>query len=166
MAAGSTYTPIATTTLGSAASSYTFSSIPSTYTDLVLVAVATVSGDSSTYIRVGNGSVDTGTNYSITNLGGSGSAASSGRLTNESALPWNRVTSNAAQTMYTFNIMNYSNSTTYKTILNRTNGTTGVEAIVGLWRSTAAINVLQIFASTGNTFNTGATFTLYGIAAA
>ena len=36
MAAGSTYTPIATTTLGSAGT-ITFSSIPSTYTDLVIV---------------------------------------------------------------------------------------------------------------------------------
>ena len=35
MAAGSTYTPIATTTLGSNVASYTFSSIAGTYTDLV-----------------------------------------------------------------------------------------------------------------------------------
>ena len=35
-----TYEPIATTTLGSAATNITFSSIPATYTDLRLVLVA------------------------------------------------------------------------------------------------------------------------------
>ena len=37
-----TYTPIATTTLGSAQSSYTFSSISSAYTDLILIYNGTV----------------------------------------------------------------------------------------------------------------------------
>ena len=37
MAAGSTYTPIATTTLGSAQADVTFSSISGSYTDLVLI---------------------------------------------------------------------------------------------------------------------------------
>ena len=76
MAAGNTYTPIATTTLGSAASSYTFSSIPGTYTDLVLVVSGKYStgttGTTTVQIQVGNTSLDTGANYSIVYLNGSG----------------------------------------------------------------------------------------------
>ena len=55
----STYTPIATTTFASTATSYTFSSIPTTYTDLVLVAVPAQGAPvgSSPLVQVGNGSI-------------------------------------------------------------------------------------------------------------
>ena len=72
-----TYEAIQTTTLGSAAADITFSSIPATYTDLVLVYIgATVSNNINYYLRF-NG--DTGTNYSYTYLSGTGSAVGSGR---------------------------------------------------------------------------------------
>lgn len=166
MAAGSTYTPIATTTLGSSQSTVTFSSF-SGYTDLVLVTSAkTTSGSNDAVIRFNS---DTGTNYSSTILSGSGSAASSARSTNATyafldSYGW--VTSsdfNAAVTQ----IMNYSNSTTYKTVLSRSNNASaGVDAIVSLWRNTAAITSITILLAGSLTFATGSTFTLYGIAAA
>jgi hypothetical protein len=60
--------------------------------------------------------------------------------------------------------MNYSNSTTYKTILGRSNAaTSGTSAAVGLWRSTSAINSIEIGTVS---FTAGSTFSLYGIAAA
>jgi hypothetical protein len=65
--------------------------------------------------------------------------------------------------------MNYSNTTTYKTALNRSNQAAGgVDATVGLWRSTAAIDTIRFYANTNGSQNflTGSTFTLYGIAAA
>ena len=62
--------------------------------------------------------------------------------------------------------MNYSNSTTYKTEISRSNtAASSVLARAMMWRNTAAINQLIIKQSSGN-FNTGATFTLYGITAA
>jgi hypothetical protein len=70
------------------------------------------------------------------------------------------------------NIMNYSNSTTFKTVLSRySNGSTsngpGTEAIVGLWQNTSVINSITVKQNTGsNNLDTGSTFTLYGIAAA
>jgi hypothetical protein len=71
----STYTPIATTTLGSAATSYTFTSIPTTYTDLILIVNAkNASTGSYPKMQVGNGSVDTGNNYSRTYLTGNAQA--------------------------------------------------------------------------------------------
>jgi len=62
--------------------------------------------------------------------------------------------------------MNYSNTTTYKTGLVRANSAaSGTDAIVGLWRSTAAITSIVATHDTAQ-FATGSTFTLYGIASA
>ena len=82
MAAGSTYTPIATNTLGSAQASVTFSSISGSYTDLVLIINAGTSdaSEQDCLIRV-NG--DTGSNYSATYMYGTGSSAASGRNANQ-----------------------------------------------------------------------------------
>ena len=170
MAAGSTYTPIATTTLGSTASSYTFSSIPSTYTDLVLVSnVATTVNGKDLAVQF-NG--DTGTNYSRTVLTGDSTTATSVRATTQAYmfLDYNgAISTTLGNNNCITQIMNYSNSTTYKTVLSRSNnaGTGfGVDANVGLWRSTAAITSMTIIATTSGVFATGSTFTLYGIAAA
>ena len=170
----STYTPIATTTLGSAASSYTFSSIPSTYTDLVLISnYSTSSNDQTIYAQMGNGSIDTGSNYSTTILAGQASGAFSARQSNTSGIAVGGFYYGAGTTFPSTiqtHFMNYSNGTTYKTILSRDatqrndgNGEAG--AFVGLWRSTSAINQIKIYPSAGN-FNTGSTFTLYGISSA
>jgi hypothetical protein len=165
MAAGSTYTPIATTTLGSSATSYTFSSIAGTYTDLVLVASGTSTNAYNSTLQF-NG--DTGTNYSATVLSGSGSAASSYRNSSQTSMliDYNgNFTSSNTSTI--ISILNYSNTTTYKTALSRANNAAGgVDAVVGLWRSTAAITSIKMAIGGGYSYATGTTFTLYGIAAA
>ena len=161
MAAGATYTPIATQTLGSSGT-VTFSSIPSTYTDLVLIVNGTfASSDDGFYIQLGNGSIDTGTNYSTTYIYGTGSSAASGRESNTTGMQLGRAgTSNSTSII---SIQNYSNTTTYKTGLGRGNNPSSlVITPVGLWRSTSAVNILKVNA----TFNAGSTFTLYGIASA
>jgi hypothetical protein len=64
-------------------------------------------------------------------------------------------------------INNYSNSTTYKTVLARGNAATNlVEAFVGLWRNTNAITSISIICQNSKNFGSGSTFTLYGIKAA
>ena len=168
MAAGSTYTPLATTILSSAAASVTFSSISGAYTDLVLVTlskkdVATAANEA---IRFNS---DTGTNYSYTLLEGTGSAAQSGRASNATsiALDDSALVDNSGFRPAIVSIQNYSNSTTYKTILSRANNASrGVDGIVGLWRNTAAITSITVILQGGTSFATGSTFTLYGIAAA
>jgi hypothetical protein len=166
MAAGSTYNPIATTTLSSASASYTFSSISGSYTDLILVMSASHSGTGvSDFIQVGNGSADTGSNYSYTGIAGSGSAASSGRSTSQTKGYLGYL---ATTTIYDaiIHLQNYSNTTTNKTMLVRKGQADGyVEANVILWRSTSAINTIKVFPDAGN-FQAGSTFTLYGIQAA
>jgi hypothetical protein len=158
-----TYEKIATTTLGSATASYTFSSISSSYTDLVLVLVGSVSSGSYS-VQVGNGSADTGTNYSRTFIYGDGSVAGSGRSTGASSVFFTAGTSSFQTTI--INFMNYSNTSTYKTLLARGNDTAAsTAAITGLWQSTSAINTVKILGFGGNNLDAGSTFTLYGIKA-
>ena len=165
MAAGSTYTPIATTTLGSGQADITFTSF-SGYTDLVLIVSGTpvTAGSYNLEMRF-NG--DTASNYSRTVLSGDGSAASSSRNSSQTKI----VITNEGNLTTTINnqiinIFNYSNSTTYKTVLARGNrANAGSDATVGLWRSTAAITSIVIFL-TGSNLATGTTATLYGISAA
>jgi len=165
MAAGSTYTPIATTTASGSTSSITFNSFTG-YTDLVLVfeGNSTNAGSSANSLRIRVNS-DTGSNYSGTYLSGNGSSAASGRTSN--ATNWDAI--NIAQAsvrgMAKMYFMNYSNSTTYKTMLSHSS-VAAVDALpaVNLWRNTNAITAIELFI-TGN-FSSGSTFTLYGIAAA
>lgn len=163
-----TYTLINSNTLGSATASVTFSSIPATYTDLVLVVDYSLNvSNSSLFVRL-NG--DTGSNYSNTRISGTGSVASSGRGSNADQA---RITadttaqSSSTRQLVTLNFMDYSNSTTYKTFLTRYNSTGGTEAFVDLWRSTAAITSVQIKGYDGTAIiESASTFKLYGIEAA
>lgn len=166
MAAGNTYTQIASTTLGSAASSVTFSSIAGTYTDLVVVMNSGATALSDFKLNFNS---DTATNYSNTFLWGSVSPdIGSARVSNGTYMLgcYYANLGTTIQTTQIINIMNYSNATTYKTALIRgAKAGTSTDAIVGLWRSTAAITRIDI-ASVGSTFLAGSTFNLYGITAA
>ena len=165
MAAGSTYTPIATTTLGSAQASFGFTSIPSTYTDLVLVIQVAETTNGFYYIRYNN---DSSTIYSRTYLSGNGTSAASGRTTASAGISAAGNPAFPSATISTFNIMNYANTTTYKTALQRQNNAGGgVEADVWLWRSTSAISSIYVHSAYGSaTLETGTNATLYGITAA
>jgi hypothetical protein len=161
MAAGSTYEPIANNTLGTAVSTVTFSSIPSTYTDLVLVTNSF--GTASSFSIQING--DTGTNYSRTRVNGNGTVLTAGRDTSATSITVNDLSSTVPEVCL-INFQNYSNSTTFKTISFRQNLTTGnTGETVGLWRSTSAITSIIIIVN-ANTFAIGSSFTIYGIAAA
>lgn len=171
MAAGSTYTLISSQTLGSSASTVTFSSIPSTYTDLVLIASARVTGGQNSdgmdvYCYLNS---DSGANYSNTQFYGNGSSASSNRGTNWTAV-YAGVSSNGSQNSWptiVLNINNYANTTTYKTVLSRADSPIAYTTTkVSLWRNTSAINSLTFFPELSLSFVSGSIFSLYGIAAA
>ena len=163
-----TYDKIATTTLGSSASSITFSSIAASWTDLRLVMTAITSTNSITELQF-NG--DTGTNYSDTVLYGNGTSAYSAKDTSNNYIYTYASTSSSALTIpafYTIDIFSYAGST-YKTALltgsGDTNNSGRVANIVGLWRSTSAITSVTVLPNSG-TYSTGTTATLYGIKAA
>lgn len=157
-----TYDPIATTTLGSATSNITFSSIPSTYTDLILVINGGLSSTGAMTVQVNS---DTGTNYSYTRFYGNGTTATSDRFSSQAQFDIGYV-STALENSVFVHFMNYSNTTTYKTILGRWGSTTYTTAEVGLWRSTSAINAIKIFNTGAFNLITGTTATLYGVKAA
>lgn len=167
MPAGSTYSTIATTTLGSDTATYTFSSIPSTYTDLVLImSVRTVNSAAAIYCQF-NG--DTGTNYSNTQLLGNGSVTTSGRQSSVSQMRIGNYSPSASNTfgVVIANFQNYANSTTYKTVISRAGSADGgLVAEACLWRSTSAINSILLGEEGGGNLRSGSTFTLYGIASA
>jgi len=160
-----TYEKIATTTLGSAATSITLSSIPATYTDLrlVLTPIAVGASDYNIFIQL-NG---TTSGYSRTALYGTGSAAGSIRATGETK--WNLITGTGMKStpsLWTLDIFSYAGST-YKTALSTGSddysGSGYVNAVVSLWQNTAAITQLEITNDISSNFATGTTATLYGI---
>lgn len=161
-----TYEKIATTTLGSASATITFSSIAASWTDLRVVIIASTStGTDGLNLRFNS---DTGTNYSHTILYGTGTAAASFRSTNDNRIPFNDNGSGmtTAKGFYTADIFSYAGST-FKTCLHSTsydrNGSGEVERGVALWRSTSAINNISIFTTSSTTMPIGTIATLYGI---
>ena len=165
-----TYEPIATTTAPGGTSTITFSSISGAYTDLVLVGgnIGYVAASNTPFLRI-NG--DTATNYSGTVISGNGTSAQSTRRTSSSAgIPLGGTyvgSSTTVATNFILQLMNYSNTTTYKTGLSRYFQSAGeVEATVGLWRNTAAITSIEYRTDGAGVISAGAVFTLYGIKSA
>ena len=160
----STMTPIVTYTATSNISELTLSSIPGTYTDLILIVSgpAQAAGGGSVLIQL-NG--DTGTNYSLNYMFGNGSSVTGGRITNSSYLFTGRQLPTEGNGITHF--MNYSNTTTHKTVLSRGGVTTAIViALANLWRNTAAITSMRFLPESGPGFATGFTATLYGVKAA
>lgn len=159
-----TYVALRTETVAVATSTITFNlSGISGYTDLVFVATPLCSTASNLSFQF-NG--DTASNYSATGVAGSGSAPFSWRQTS-STVPYlgfySYTDTNSSSNI--ISVMNYSNSTTFKTFLCRaSNATAGVEGIVGTWRNTAAITSVVFRFTGGANFNVGSTISLYGIA--
>ena len=162
-----TYEPIATTTLSSAAASITFSSISSSYTDLKWVLVSS-NGTALKDLNITmNG--DTSALYSATHLTGDGTNPASGRYTGANNI---RVASAVGFSTYgpsliTGDLFNYRGSTNKTMLIDASgnNNTFGGDVIrtVGLYRSTSAITSLTLTCESPTNFSTGTTATLYGI---
>lgn len=153
---------IETKTLGAAAASIEFTSIPQVYTDLVI----TVSSRSSVALSSGTLSFNGSTaNFTRRSLRGNGASASSTTtaadfFSSESGFTANTFGNNVIY------ISNYtgSNNKLYSTDgANENNATTANTLIVaGLWSQTAAITSVGLIQDSGN-FVAGSTFSIYGI---
>jgi hypothetical protein len=162
------YVALATTTLGSAASSVTFSSIPATYKDLILVVEAsTTASGVSLDIRF---NADTGSNYSSVEMMG----RNNGTTTNAASDAYFRIFGNTFGTtpfQATMQIMDYSQTNKHKMALVRNSSYDTslssylLKAYTGRWGSTSAVtsvSVESLFNS--RSFAAGSTFSLYGLA--
>jgi hypothetical protein len=159
-----TYTPIASITLGANSSSVTFNSIPQTYTDLILVASVVGSSTASYSLLTLNS--NTGANYSRSYMIGFGTTVTGGRDSNATSFAGLDIPATGS-TPYngTYNFLNYSNTTTFKTTLLRENaGTAHIALHASLFRSTSAITTITLTPN-ANSYGTGSTFNLYGILA-
>ena len=167
-----TYTLIASNTLSTSAASVTFSSIPGTYTDLVLKCSVRddTSGTSEALGRFWKLSADTGSTMSQTDLLGSGSAASSTRRTSQDdslfVIDRSGATSNTFSNTEIY-IPSYTASQNKPISIfsvdesNATAAYMRVQAL--LWRNTAALSSFEIRAYSGNNLVSGSSFFLYGI---
>lgn len=167
------YVLLETISLTQTATSVVFDNIPQTgYTDLKLVASArtnrvgfnvdglelrfngSTTGDSTVFLQADPGSGVTSQTFSTFLAAG-----------------WTTNTDDTADTfgLAEAYIANYAGNQ-FKTVSGSTAienfAVQGIEYIsAGLWQNTAAITSITLLSSTGNTFQVGSTFSIYGIAA-
>lgn len=154
----STYTALATTTTSGGETSVTFSSIPATYRDLVLVVQPIDTTTNGGRMRFNS---DSGSNYSYVYMGGTGSAAESYSGTTNGVASW--VAQSTISTVI-FQIMDYSATDKHKTVLDRSSRSDArVRAAATRWANTSAITSIELNLQ-GADFSAGSTFSLYGIA--
>jgi hypothetical protein len=164
-----TYEPIATYTLGTAANSVTFSSIPGTYTDLRLTVNYTSATTSSSPMMRFNG--DATALYSRTFFRSNGSTYASVNTQDDTRayLMASDGVAAGVPLFATADIFSYANST-WKHYLAEgnvdKNGSGSVENLVGLWRSNSAITSILVLLDSSGLMAIGSTITLYGIKAA
>jgi len=169
-----TYVAIATVTVGSGgAANIEFTSIPATYTDLMILisARSNISAYRSTLSMQFNG--DTANNYSYTRLYASGSSAGSDATASTSVIVCGEVVG-ASSTASTFGnnaiyIPNYASSnrksvSTDAALETNDASNNRLSLTAALWTGTSAITSIKLFDfDTSKTFDQYSTATLYGI---
>ena len=156
------YESIATQTVSSSVASVTFSSIPSTYKHLQLRMSAITASWLVTEI---NG--DTGANYKGHELRGNGSTVNAYTSGDVNDILLTIAGYTTAPTVGVVDILDYANTSKYKTL--RTfgggdqNGTGIIDLTSGLWMSTSAINSIKILGYGASNLLQYSHFALYGI---
>jgi hypothetical protein len=168
----SSYIPIASQTLGSSASSVTFSSIPTTLNgktlrDLVLVISAKSSSASNFTAIAGTLNNDSSSIYNFVYMAGTGSAATSDVTSNFFEARFSRSLSNTDFELVKIDFLDYAQTNKHKVMLARA-GTSGsaapaVAATALRYASTNAITTITLTLNDGSSYLTGSTFSLYGL---
>ena len=152
----STYIALANLTLSANDSDITFSSIPATYKDLVVIINGKFSSGGGFKVSFNGDTTDA--NYRWVYMYGTGASAVS--AANDTAVFGFLGTE---QSIVRMNIMNYSSTSFEHPVLNRIERITDSDftmLLAGKWRSTNAINSIRFYNAT---FLSGATFAIYGI---
>ena len=162
-----TYTQINSVTLAAASTSVTFSSIPGTFRDLVIVAVGRSNTVSNLRLRFRFNNDATASAYTAVTMRGEGtSPGSSAPTANTSAYVGEVAAISTEAAIWKLEIFDYAQTDKHKTALTRlSRGGGGTEAIANRWANTAAVTSINLFGNGSEPFAAGATFTLYGIEA-
>ena len=164
---------ISSQTLTSSAATVTFSSIPATYTDLVLRVSSRSDRSASAFEEITmviNG--DTASNYSTTYMQGDGTTATSVRTTSATDARLKFSSEGVSATANTFAsvdiyIPSYtaSQNKPFGLFSAQENNTTAAYLLgtALLWRNTAAITSISLSTVFAANFVTGSSFYLYGI---
>ena len=166
------YESIATVTLGSSQATISFTSIPATYKHLQIRGLSrnTGAGTGASDIKMLFNS-DTGANYSIHYLDGTGASVTQAGVGNRSD-PRAGLSVDGGVTANIFganvtDILDYSDTNKYKT--TRTiggadlNGSGSFRLTSGVWTNTAAITQIDFTDLSGSNFAQYSSFALYGI---
>ena len=177
--AGGDFEAISSVTVGSGgAASIEFTSIPSTFAHLQVRYVVRSARASNTRdnmaLRVGNGSIDTGSNYAYHFIQGLGASAGAGALASASyKLLGYAPASSATANVFgagVVDILDYANTSKTKTsralsgVDNNGDQYLGIDVSSGLWNSTSAIDSIRIYAFNANLVQ-HSTAALYGVKA-
>jgi hypothetical protein len=147
-----TYIPLATVTLTGNDSQILFSSIPSTYRDLVIVFDASsTGGENLTPTLNGSGSDFAWVQLSYGDISGSGTNNSIGAIY-------------TGRTMGHMEFLDYAQTDKHKVFYTTTAGNTGdVRVLVSRWAQTTPINSIGLSIRLGHSWTTGSVFSLYGV---
>ena len=165
---------IATATGTGSSGTITFSSIPATYAHLQLRFIARTTAAFTTDFIVFKLNSDTGSNYAYHLLAGDGASASASAGANQTVAYGTQLTANSATANIVgagiLDVLDYANTNKFKTTRmlggNDRNGAGEVRFISDLWRSTSAINSIEITSVNAGNWTTTSHFALYGIKAA
>jgi hypothetical protein len=159
-----TYDLIASNVLATTATSVTFSSIPSTYRDLVVVA-DTINTTTGFYLVMRVNGNTTASNYSAVQMIGNGSTASSASQSGTFSFFFANVNASSTRILTQVQLLDYSATDKHKSILMRTSVPGAeVEASANRFAQTGAITSLTFREELGSkTFAAGSSFYLYGI---
>lgn len=169
-----TMVPIYLTTLSTTQSSIVFSNIPQTYNNLFLrvIGISSRTETDDGYGIAFNTDTSTGsTSYSDTYAYGANSSMYSTRSSNYRNINLHQLGGGTGDASYfPLNdtlIGSYSNSATYKSILNYGGLYLFPTMTTGTWRNTSPITTITLYPGyngSGYTFASGSIFELYGIA--
>jgi hypothetical protein len=159
-----TYTPLSKITLNQPAGAVTFSSIPGNFKDLsmVIVTYQIGTGSHTSLFRL-NG--DVGLNYNEVTMYSSASTLISFKSDGEdSGILTGHTNSTGTGSASIVDFFDYSATNKHKLVLQK-GGAVGptVFSVHTRWASASAINSIQVYANFGGNYQSGSTFTLYGI---
>jgi len=160
------FSSIASTTLGSATSTVTFSSIPANFTHLQLRIYARGSTNDALYMQVNGDTTATYTRHALRGLG-SGSGAFGNASQTSSYIGQIRATGTNSFGVYIIDILDYKNTNKNKTIKIKAgynNNTDGAcEFNSSAYLATSAISSISFFVGSTGGIETDSRFSLYGV---